>query len=227
VEVGAVRVKYKVANASVLAQLMALNRAGNAETAWGPEFLITPEDGGYSGVQGIRFRDAVAGTHAEIVASSFSEDDPRSEGAVPFLSEIGSGGQIIDQGSGVTGDVVFSAAATRADSLPCDGGTYNSLTDTTLANLFAAIGTTYGGTGPGDFKTPDVQGRVIVAKGTHADVNALGDSDAIALASRRPFHTHPIAQTANFAGGAGTADTGANTGTNGPAYITLNAFILK
>lgn len=48
-----------------------------------------------------------------------------------------------------------------------------------------------GGTGP-LVRLPDVQGRLVVGKGTHADVNALGKTDAQALASRTVRHRHSV-----------------------------------
>lgn len=53
--------------------------------------------------------------------------------------------------------------------------------------LFALIGTAYGaGDGSTTFNLPDMQGRSAVGLGTHADVNAIGDADANAVADRRP-----------------------------------------
>jgi microcystin-dependent protein len=44
-----------------------------------------------------------------------------------------------------------------------DGRSLNSTTDTTLASLFAVIGTTYGGTGASAFNLPDNRGSVTVS----------------------------------------------------------------
>lgn len=59
-----------------------------------------------------------------------------------------------------------------ADSTPptgwvaCDGSSLDSVADTTLADLFALIGTAYGGTGAADFNAPDLRGRVPMGSGT-------------------------------------------------------------
>lgn len=79
--------------------------------------------------------------------------------------------------------------------LICDG---SAVSRTTYATLFAAIGTAYGaGNGTTTFNLPDLQGRVPVGKAPttptgHADVDALGDNDGVALASRRPKHSHTV-----------------------------------
>lgn len=98
----------------------------------------------------------------------------------------------------LTGDLVWSVLATRAGSVPCDGTLYNSVTDTTFAALYAAIGISYGGTGPTSFAVPDVRGRLLVCKGSHADVNALGVNDGVAVANRTPKHNSSSALS--FAG---------------------------
>lgn len=61
------------------------------------------------------------------------------------------------------------------------------------AALFAKIGTAHGvGDGSTTFNLPDYRGRVLVGKGTHADVDTVGKTDAIAVASRRVKHTHIV-----------------------------------
>lgn len=102
----------------------------------------------------------------------------------------------------------------------CDGSTLNSVTSTQYAALFAAIGTTYGGSGASSFILPDLQGRMPVGKGSNADVASLGLNDGAALASRRPAHKHTnvvsqtttgaqsygsIVNNTNFAAGGGSA----------------------
>lgn len=73
--------------------------------------------------------------------------------------------------------------------LLCDGSAVSRTG--TYANLFNAIGTTYGvGNGTSTFNIPDGRGRAIFGLGTHADVNALNDQDALTLANRTPNHAH-------------------------------------
>jgi microcystin-dependent protein len=71
-----------------------------------------------------------------------------------------------------------------------NGRTLDSVADPSLAALYARIGTRFGGTGPASFNLPDAQGRVTVGKGTHAEVDAVGDSDGLAVASRKLKHSH-------------------------------------
>ena len=87
----------------------------------------------------------------------------------------------------------FAGSAAPSGYLLCDG---SAVSRTTYAALFSAIGTTYGtGDGSTTFNVPDFRGRVpsgFAASGGHADVSALGNSDGVALAHRRPKHTHTI-----------------------------------
>ena len=113
------------------------------------------------------------------------------------------------------GDIVFSAGATRAHALVCDG---SAVSRTTYAALYAVIGTTFGaGNGTTTFNLPDAQGRAALAKGIHTDVSTLGNSDGLANASRTPKHTHPqnLNATATVGGVGSTpivAQTNAATG---------------
>jgi microcystin-dependent protein len=87
-----------------------------------------------------------------------------------------------------SGVVAFTAAPTApAGWLVRDGAVYN-VAD--YPNLAAALGSTFGGDGVTTFAVPDARGRTDVGVGTHVDVNAVGDSDAVALGSRTPNHVH-------------------------------------
>jgi len=93
------------------------------------------------------------------------------------------------------GTVFDFAGATLPDGyLLCDG---SAVSRDTYADLFAAIGITHGsGDGSTTFNLPDARGRVTVGKGTHAEVDTLGESDGLAVGSRRLKHTHTIAAEA-------------------------------
>ena len=85
------------------------------------------------------------------------------------------------------------------------------MTDNTFASLYAAIGTTYGGTGPASFAVPDVRGRLLVCRGTNPNVNAVGKNDGEpTVANRTPLHWHAVSGvtwSGSFSG------ANANTGT--------------
>lgn len=92
---------------------------------------------------------------------------------------------------GMPAGLVFPYAGPTAPVgyLFCEG---QSLSTAQYAALFQAIGYSYGGAGA-SFNVPDLQGRVPVGKGTHADVNALTDNDGIStVANRTPNHTHVV-----------------------------------
>lgn len=116
------------------------------------------------------------------------------------------------QGAGaglITGDLVWSVLAARPGAVACDGTLYNSVTDNTFAALYAAIGITYGGTGPTSFAMPDVRGRLLICRGTNTDVNAVGKNDGDTNpANRSPLHYHAasgLSWSGAFAGDAGNS----------------------
>jgi microcystin-dependent protein len=81
------------------------------------------------------------------------------------------------------GNVEWTARSTAPDGWVLADG--SAISRSTFSALFNAIGTSYGaGDGSSTFNVPDIRGRVIVGKGTHADVNALTDNDGLAVADR-------------------------------------------
>lgn len=70
------------------------------------------------------------------------------------------------------GDLIFSAASLAADDkrLLCDG---SNVSQTTYADLYAAIGNTYGSAPAGQFKLPDFRARFPVGVGTFAASGAV------------------------------------------------------
>lgn len=94
-----------------------------------------------------------------------------------------------------TGSMMQYISSAAPDGwLLCEG---QSLASSSYPNLYNAItnnGTSfpYGGSGT-TFNLPDLRGRMPIGKGTHADVDALGDSDGISTVSnRRPKHQHTV-----------------------------------
>jgi len=141
--------------------------------------------------------------------------------------------------------VPYGGSTAPSGWLLCDGV---AVSRTTYATLFAVVGTSYGaGDGSTTFNLPDMQGRVAVGKGTHVDVDVIGDSDGEALASRRPDHRHTVTlASVSVDTGAGNlnrvaaADAGGAAGSiqvpavgpqtaaplDGPAYLVHN-YIIK
>lgn len=139
-----------------------------------------------------------------------SVPDPATTKWVPLWNTGASQGA----GAGlITGDLVWSVLAARTGAVPCDGALYNSVTDNTFATLYAAIGTTYGGSGPASFAVPDVRGRLLICRGTHADVNAVGKNDGDGnVNNRTPLHWHSAGGGLVFTG------SGGSTGTDSPDH---------
>jgi microcystin-dependent protein len=100
--------------------------------------------------------------------------------------------------SGVPSGSIIAYGGSSAPStwLFCDGTTgKDSVADTTLADLFSAIGTTYGGAGAADFDLPDLRGRIPLG------LDNLGGSSANRM----------TASAADSLGGVGGAETHALT----------------
>lgn len=113
--------------------------------------------------------------------------------------------------------MTFAGTALPSGWLYCDGGTYSR---TTYANLFDAIGTTYGSPSGTTFRVPDLRGRVpvgrddmggtaigrITATGSGIDGTVLGEaggSESVTLTvAQMPAHTHGV-QGAQLGGGGG------------------------
>ena len=103
---------------------------------------------------------------------------------------------------GMLGDFAGSAAPTGW--LLCNGDTYDSIADPTLATLFSVIGTTYGGTGASNFNVPDFRGRVAIGldnlggtpanRMTNAQADILGGAGGVESVSlteaQNGSHTH-------------------------------------
>lgn len=90
----------------------------------------------------------------------------------------------------IGGIVQFGGSSAPSNWVLCDG---SAISRTTYADLFTALSTTYGsGDGSATFNVPDLRGRMAVGKGTHADVDALGDNDGASLANRSPKHQHTV-----------------------------------
>jgi microcystin-dependent protein len=131
---------------------------------------------------------------------------------------ISTGSAWIDLGAGppvpVGGAIEYAGAGDPADNrwLLEDGRSMNSVADTTLAALFATIGTTWGGTGASAFNLPDSRGRVTVGTdnmGTSAGAANRIPNNPRGLASMggAERHTHTGA-TPDHLHGAGSLFTG-------------------
>jgi microcystin-dependent protein len=140
----------------------------------------------------------------------------------------------------------YAGASAPTGWLMCDG---SSISRTTYAALFTAIGVTYGvGDGSTTFGVPDLRGRMPVgrAAGGHADVATLAANEGQTLGSRRPKHRHtvggtymisggvhfsaaePYKATAIYSGSTSTPTVGPQTVSpvDSPAYLVVN-YIIK
>lgn len=183
----------QVVNAAVYYRVQ---RDGNwepFETFLGP-WVGTLDRG--SNVTGIAFRNAAAGVVAVVSASV---QDSADNGSIPGYTIDSGGGVTPAAGTDVSGDIVWSAVASRDGSVLCDGAHHDSIADKTLATLYGLIGTAFGGTGPSDFAVPDLLDRVMVGAGRNT---ALAANEGVSGTNRHatrhrqtvtdPGHAHGV-----------------------------------
>jgi microcystin-dependent protein len=128
---------------------------------------------------------------------------------------------------GVTPGLIFDYAGTSAPTgyLLCDG---SAVSRTTYANLFNAIGTTWGvGDGSTTFNVPDLRRKTTIGSGGTQisgpanTVGAVGGVEAVTIAATNlPAHTH------SYSGTTGTENathTHIDSGHNHPANIVVGA----
>jgi microcystin-dependent protein len=100
-------------------------------------------------------------------------------------------GRLASTSGGTPAGVIsqYAGSAAPAGYLLCQG---QSVSTTTFADLFAAIGYTYGGSGS-NFVIPNLQNRVPVGRGTgtFGSLNATGGAETHTLTvDQMPTHTH-------------------------------------
>ena len=99
---------------------------------------------------------------ANAIAADYTLTLPAAVPAADSLVQCDNSGNLsfVSTGSVVPSGTVtmFAGAAAPTGWLLCDGSTYDSVANPQYANLFTAIGTTYGGTGAASFKVPDCRG---------------------------------------------------------------------
>lgn len=85
----------------------------------------------------------------------------------------------------------FAGSTVPAGYLPCDG---SEVSRTAYAELFTAIGTTYGsGDGGTTFNVPDISGRVVIGvSGAHAMASTGGDETVTLQTANLPAHSHSV-----------------------------------
>jgi microcystin-dependent protein len=109
--------------------------------------------------------------------------------------------------------------------LPCDG---TAVSRSVYSKLFAVIGTTYGaGDGSTTFNLPDFQGRSPLCADVQGPTDSnLGSTDGVALASRRPKHSHTVNDAHTHAtdstGNSSSSDAHTHGGYNAPPSFTVN-----
>jgi len=99
----------------------------------------------------------------------------------------------------------FAGGVVPSGYLLADGATLDSVAVPALAELFAAIGTTHGGTGPDDFNVPNGVDRVAVGAGNlyalGTPVGSLSTDSHIMSVAELALHAHDYLRTPIGGGG--------------------------
>jgi microcystin-dependent protein len=144
-------------------------------------------------------------------------------------SGSGSGSSGLSAAYYVPGDIKVTLADLTAETseyvheddsgqwLYCNGA---AVSQTTYADLYAAIGANaYGTDSGGNFFLPDPRGRSLFFTGTHTNAD-LGDNDGVAVASRQAKHEHTNGATITGTPGGTFASS---THTHGAGSYTVSA----
>lgn len=91
--------------------------------------------------------------------------------------------------------MMYAGSTAPAGWAFCNGQAVNGATDTQYAALFAAIGTTWGGTGITNFSLPDMRGVTPIGAGVGIDANTISRSGATAGLQSRPVGTRVGTET--------------------------------
>lgn len=157
-------------------------------------------------------------TDAKITAMSSS----KLVGALPAISGANLTGIVsIPAGSLID----FAGASAPSGWVLCDGSAYNSVSDTSFADLYGVIANVYGGSDGTDFQVPDFRGRVTIGRDnlggssanviTHANADTLGGTGGsethTLTTSELAAHTHNGAAHTHLVGMTNAAGTGTIT----------------
>lgn len=231
--------------------ILTLTEEGNSFVAGGAE-PVTSISGWGSGIAAIRWNTARTLTNSPTLILQNAANRKTAIGDIGFYEMTSAGAReliyfpaVVNSVRGVpVGTYIESACPTAPEGyLLADG---SAMSRTVYADLFAAIGTTYGaGDGSTTFNLPNRRDRMALAKGTtYSTLGGTGGETAHILSiSEMPSHTHQI--TANVpifnAGGrtySGSSDhygteqypyvsyTGGGAAHNNmPPYIVVNIYI--
>lgn len=132
--------------------------------------------------------------------------------------------------------IPYAGSTAPTDWLLCDGTTgLDSTSDTTLADLYAVIGTTFGGTGAADFALPDMRGNFPLGKDnmggssrdrvTDTEADTLGDEAGAQThtltTGEIPAHTHDVDAPASATNGSPFVTGWLSNGNNGTGTVTI------
>ncbi|HEY8775810.1 MAG TPA: hypothetical protein VIM33_04930 [Gaiellaceae bacterium] len=125
---------FTVANASAIARLRAGRRESGGDQSYGPELLLTPQSQPVPNVSGVKFRSAIAGVPAAIIATLAGPDDPQIGAGIPFAGKLAASGAV-SSGAGVTGSVASNGsilAGTGFSVVRLSAGRYRIVFNTAL-----------------------------------------------------------------------------------------------
>lgn len=147
---------------------------------------------------------------------------PATTGAVTLRDKRKIARLAIQGGTPCGVSIEFNGSGTPAGGyLPEDGSAVSRFT---YNELFGEIGVLWGaGDASTTFNVPDKRGRVSVCKGTHTDHDVVGETDGLAVGSRRIRHKHTVVNpTIVNAANAGHIHGGTTDGPNSTNNSTFD-----
>jgi hypothetical protein len=145
------QITFLVANAPVFVQLADKSHSGS-ESPWGDEILVPPSTGTYTNITGIRFRSAVAGVPAQIVAQLVLPEDPLPVGSNPYTQALLPNNTVggVSDVNAIGGTATAGLALTGAyQDIPGMVATFTPAVASTLL-VWAAVQFNISGGGQGD-----------------------------------------------------------------------------
>lgn len=149
---------------------------------------------------------------------------------IHFVIALGNDAQPADLPDTFAGEVrLYTGPNAPSGWLRCDG---QSMSISAYPQLFATLGTTFGGDGRDVFAVPDLRCRTALHAGqgdglTLRKLGQAGGAAAVTLSeSQLPYHSHAIVQTAGTDAGAVATDGTVTTGGPAEAHNNMQPYLV-
>lgn len=211
------QIVFVVANAAVYCQI-ARQLPNGTIGDWGDEILLTPQSNVVQRAGGIRFRSAVAGVSAQVIAQLIEPADPVPGAGTPFTAKLAASGsvtpgtaavQVQKDGALIGTEVTLDFVTGNGQRLTMADDAANTrvtirLDDLAIGSTIAALNAYYGGAPPNG-----ARGMLTLNTGGIIDVVMLTYNSTVGKWVSDPFKLYDdAANTYNTVGAKGTAGGG-------------------